>query len=159
MYTVDASVWVNAFDENEAGHAISRELLDLLDERQLPIIVPTLLLAELGGTISRTRQDPVQALALVEELCHLPHVTLIALDLSMAQHSATLAAQHRLRGADSTYAAVAADAGCILVTLDREHLTRLDSVVTVRTPAALLSELTLPHLDEDSGEGGEAGDS
>jgi len=41
MYTVDASVWVNAFDQREPGHAVSRQLLDLVRRRSLPIVLPT----------------------------------------------------------------------------------------------------------------------
>ena len=61
MYTVDASVWVNGFDRREAGHATSRQLLEVLRTRALPIIVPNLVLAEVAGAISRTRHDPVRA--------------------------------------------------------------------------------------------------
>lgn len=61
MYTVDASVWVNAFDGREPGHAISRQCLDLLRVQALPIVVPNLVLVEVAGAISRTRHDPAQA--------------------------------------------------------------------------------------------------
>jgi hypothetical protein len=49
-----------------------------------------------------------------------------------------------LRGADAVYAAVAPQAGCTLISLDHEHLTRLGSIVMVRTPAAVLTELVPP---------------
>lgn len=58
MYTVDASVWVNGFDQRESGHDISRQLLEVLRTRALPIIEPVLALAEIAGAISRTRQAP-----------------------------------------------------------------------------------------------------
>lgn len=61
MYTVDASVWVNGFDQRESGHEISRQLLELLGTRALPIIEPVLVLVEVAGAISRTRQDPSRA--------------------------------------------------------------------------------------------------
>jgi len=47
----------------------------------------------------------------------------------------------QLRGADSVYAAVALEYGCDLVSLDREHLTRLVSVVPTVTPADALARL------------------
>jgi hypothetical protein len=34
MYTIDASVWVNAFDQREPGHAASRQLLVKLPHRR-----------------------------------------------------------------------------------------------------------------------------
>ena len=43
-YTVDASVFLNAFNPYEAGHEESHRLLARLQERATPIIVPTLLL-------------------------------------------------------------------------------------------------------------------
>jgi predicted nucleic acid-binding protein len=61
MYTVDASVWVNGFDQREPGHQISRQFLELLGEQSIPVVVPNLVLVEVAGAISRTRNDPVRA--------------------------------------------------------------------------------------------------
>src|SRR5687768_11189228 len=132
MYTVDTSVWVNSFDQREPGHAISRQVLQLLSTQAIPIFVPYLLLIEVAGAISRTRQDATQAQAFAVALNQLPNVTFIALDETLARHALTLAAQHGLRGTDAVYAAVAQQAGCTLISLDNEHLTRLKNVVPVR---------------------------
>ena len=144
MYTVDASVWVNGFDQREAGHATSRQLLEVLRTRALPIIVPNLVLAEVAGAISRTRNDPVRAEAFATTLGRLPNVTVVVLDEALGYQARALAAQHGLRGADAVYAAVAQQAGCTLISLDHEHLTRLGSIIMVRTPAAVLAELISP---------------
>ena len=61
MYTVDASVWLNAFDHREPSHQVSRQFLEMLLSQGLPIIVPNLVLVEDAGAISRTRQAPAQA--------------------------------------------------------------------------------------------------
>ena len=42
MYTVDASVWVNAFDQREPGHHVSRQFLDVVRGQAVPITVPNL---------------------------------------------------------------------------------------------------------------------
>jgi predicted nucleic acid-binding protein len=144
MYTVDASVWVNGFDQWEAGHATSRQLLEVLRIRALPIIVPNLVLAEVAGAISRTRNDPAQAEVFATTLGRLTNVTVVPLDVALGDQARVLAAQHGLRGADAVYAAVAQQAGCTLISLDHEHLTRLGSVVLVRTPAVVLAELVPP---------------
>src|SRR5436305_14917595 len=144
MYTIDASTWVNACDDREPGHEISRELFELLTDRMLPIVVPSLVLAEVAGAISRTRHDPDGAQAFAEALGNLPNVTVLALDTALANRALVLAAQRGLRGADGVYAAVAEHAGCRLVTLDGEQLTRLVGVVEVATPAAVLGELATP---------------
>lgn len=144
MYTVDASVWVNAFDQREPGHEISRQFLDLLRTQALPIVVPNLVLVEISGAISRTRHDSVRALEFVTALSHLPNVTLKILDDMLVDEALKLAARHGLRGADAVYAAVATQSGCTLISLDNEHLTRLVNIVTVRTPAAALAALPPP---------------
>src|SRR5438093_13739411 len=142
MYTVDASVWVNAFDQREPGHLVSRQFLEVVRDQALPIIVPHLVLVEVAGAISRTRQAPVQAQAFAIALSRLPHVTVRVLDEVCALHALTLAAQHG--GADAVYAAVAHEAGSTLVTLDNEHLTRLVNLITVCTPAVALAALAPP---------------
>src|SRR4051812_3631691 len=74
MYTVDASVWVNAFDQREPGHLVSRQFLEVLRSQALPIIVPNVVLVEVAGAISRTRDlDEAQAAALV-----LPTISMVA---------------------------------------------------------------------------------
>jgi predicted nucleic acid-binding protein len=125
MYTMDASVWVNGFDQREPGHEISRQFLGLVSVRLLPIVVPNLMLVEVAGVISRTRGDAAHALGFVAALRGLPNLTFVALDDSLSQQAQLLAAQRGLRGADAVYAAVANVAGCTLVTLDQEQVARL----------------------------------
>jgi predicted nucleic acid-binding protein len=50
--TVDASVFVNAFNAAEAGHDLNKQLLALLQGQAVPIVVPTLVLPEVASTIS-----------------------------------------------------------------------------------------------------------
>lgn len=144
MYTVDASVWVNAFDQREAGHAVSRQFLDVLRTRAIPVAVPNLALVEVAGAISRTRRTPEQAESFGRALGRLPHITVRLLDEVCAIQALTLAARHTLRGTDAVYAAVALETASTLVTLDNEHLTRLASLMTVCTPAAALAVLIPP---------------
>jgi predicted nucleic acid-binding protein len=68
----------------------------------------------------------------------------VALDEALGEQARALAAQYGLRGADAVYAAVAQQAGCTLISLDHEHLTRLGNIVTVHTPATALAELIPP---------------
>lgn len=139
MYTIDASVWINGFDQREKGYEHSRALLKRLHKENIPISIPTLALAEVAGTISRTRQDAAKAQSFTTALSNLPNISLIPLDSSLAEQAAGLAARHGLRGADSVYAAVAEKYDCILISLDNEHLTRLTGVVTVQRPEDALA--------------------
>lgn len=148
MYAVDASVWVNAFDQREPNFKTSWRFLQALHEQALPVVVPNLLLVEVAGAISRTRNEPVRAQEFATAVAQLPSVTLLPLDGKLAEEARNLAAQNGLRGADAVYAAVALHADCTLVSLDQEHLTRLTSVVPVCAPAAALAEMQEESTDE-----------
>ena len=141
-YTVDASVFLNAFNPAEAGHADSNRLLAHLQAQAAPIVVPTLVLPEVAATISRARGDAALARAFADRLSRLPNLILIALDTPLAQQAVDVAAQHRLRGSDAVYAAVALRFGSVLVTLDREQHDRLVGVLTRHDPVEALAELT-----------------
>lgn len=142
MYTLDASVWVNGFDRKEPGAKTTRQLLRLLADQGAPIIIPTLALIEVAGSVSRTRRKPAKAIAFADTIAHLPHVTVVPLTAELAETAAQLAAHHALRGADAVYAAVALGAHCTLISLDTEHLTRLHNVVRTLTPAAVLESMS-----------------
>lgn len=141
MFTIDASVWVNADSPAEPEHPSSRALLDTLFARHVKIVVPTLLSVELAGVIARTRGDSGLAQEMAVALLALPSLLWVALDESLARQAAELAARHRLRGADAVYAAVALAHHCTLVSLDGEHLTRLTSIVRTLAPADALAGL------------------
>ncbi len=151
MYTIDASVWVNGFDQREPGYEFSRDLLNLLATRSLPVFIPNLVLAEVAGAISRTRNAPEQAPAFANSLSNLPNVTFLPLDMIRIRRALALAANQGLRGADSLYAAVAVEANCTLITLDNEHLTRLIDIVPTCTPRAALENLQREEGEEGNG--------
>ena len=143
-HTVDASVFLSAFNPAEAGHAESNRLLTLLQAQGVPLIVPTLALPEVAATISRVRNDASLARSFADQLERLPNLMLIALDATLAQQAAEAAAQHRLRGSDAVYAAVALRFGSVLVTLDREQHDRVAGVLTSYYPGEALAELAKP---------------
>jgi predicted nucleic acid-binding protein len=92
-------------------------------------VVPTLLLVEVARVISRTRGDAALGSRYAETMRQLPFIQWVPLDEAMAVRASALAATRALRGADAVYAAVAVAYGCELVSLDREHLTRLPPVL------------------------------
>jgi len=141
-YTVDASVFLNAFNPGEVGHADSNQFLNLLQTRAIPTIAPVLLLPEVAAAISRGRQDANLAQSFANTLSRLPHLILVPLDLALAQQAVEVAARHRLRGSDAVYAAVALRFGSPLVTLDREQRDRIAKVLVTSTPADALKTLT-----------------
>lgn len=143
MYTLDASVLINAVESAEPDHVASRQLIALLRTRAIPIIVPTLALAEVAGTISRLH-DAARGHRMTAILLRLRAVSVVALDISLARVAAQLAADHRLRGADAVYAALAQRYGTTLVSRDNEHLTRLVGIIPVQHPVAALAALMPP---------------
>ena len=141
LYTIDASVFINAFNPHEAGHEASYRLLSILREKTTPIILPTLLIPEVAAAIRRGREDADLARRFVQALGRLPYLMFIPLDTTLAHEAAEVATQYRLRGSDAVYTAVGQRFGCQLITLDREQRDRVLGVLTVRTPTEELAEL------------------
>jgi predicted nucleic acid-binding protein len=137
-YTVDASVFVNAFNPHEAGHAESLQILSAIQERGDPVIVPTLLIPEVASAVARATDDTAGALQYAIATAALPHLTLVSLTAAVARQAADLAATHRLRGADAVYVAVARRYGTTIVSRDDEQRTRGAAVVTCQTPEEAL---------------------
>ncbi len=144
MFTIDASVWVNSFDQREPGHQQSRQLLERLAQGSSPVFLPYLVCVEVAGAVSRTRQNPAQAQAFIAAMRELPNITFIPLDSMLSEQASTLASQYGLRGADAVYAAVALEYGTTLISLDHEHLTRLIGIIPVLSPVMALQNLPAP---------------
>lgn len=132
--TVDASVFVNAFIPTEEGSDQSLALITELRNRRIPLIQPTLFFPEVIASIARKKNNAVLALALADDIRKSTNLTLIPLDENLADFASDVAANHRLRGSDAVYAAVALRFGTELITLDKEQLERLPKVVPVRAP-------------------------
>jgi predicted nucleic acid-binding protein len=139
-YTIDASVFVNAFNPHEDGHAQSLEILATIQERGDPVIAPTLLLAEVASAVARASDDSAGALQYAHATAALPHLTLVTLTPAMARQAAELAATHRLRGADAVYLAVARRYGTTLVSRDDEQRSRGSVVTRCQTPEEALGD-------------------
>ncbi len=138
-YTIDASVFINAFNPAEVGHAESRRLLAQLRRQARPLIVPTLVLPEVSAAIRRGRGDEQLARRFSAALSRLPQLMLVPLDSQLAHQASDVAAQHSLRGSDAVYAAVALRFGSILITLDQEQHRRVSGTITTLTPTEALA--------------------
>src|SRR5437899_1613895 len=82
-YTVDASVFVNAFNPHEKGHAESLQILAAIQERGDPVIVPTLLVPEIASAVARAIDDSAGARQYANATAALPHLMLVALTPAM----------------------------------------------------------------------------
>ena len=141
MYTLDANIFIRDLDTREPDHAACHELIEQLVAREIPIIVPLIVLAEVAGTVSRTRHDPIAGRIAADALRDIPYIRFLPLDEALAKEATEIAADYALRGADAIYVAVARRTGSALVSLDREQRTRAASVVTVMTPQEALATL------------------
>jgi predicted nucleic acid-binding protein len=144
MYTLDANIFVRDANPHDADHDVCHALLERLYAARGAIVVPSILLAEVAGPLSRTFRDPIRARVYVESVAALPIVTLVPLDASLAREAAEVAADYALRGMDAIYVAVARRHNCALVTLDDDPHRRAGAVVTVLTPADALARISAP---------------
>ncbi len=141
MFTLDASVVSRSLDPADPDQVICQQLLDLLEQRAIPVIVPRLFLAELAGVVRRMLRDPIRARLIIDIWTSFVHVQLISLDDRLIDTAAEFASDYALRGADAVYVAVAHHHGCILVSLDREQRERARPLVQSLTPAEVLALL------------------
>jgi predicted nucleic acid-binding protein len=134
MYTIDASVHINALNPAEAGSAGSQAFLTRVHKEGSPVFSPALLLVEVAAAVARAFDSPAQGIALAKALRLIPGQTWVALDEELAGEASTLGAEHRLRGADAVYAAVARHYKTTLVTADQQQIQRLSQFLDVRRP-------------------------
>lgn len=141
MYTIDASIYARDVDPTDPDAIVCHTLIERLQQGDVRVIVPTLLLAELAASISRTRRDPIRARIVVDALQVLPFMEFVVVDRPLGQEAAEIAADRAIKGADAIYVAVARQSGSTLVTLDREQRQRAAPIVPVLTPQEVLDEL------------------
>ena len=65
---VDASVWVSRLVEGDEFHFAVKDWMSLQREQETIFVAPSLLLAEVGGVISRVTGMPAQGLKSIERL-------------------------------------------------------------------------------------------
>jgi predicted nucleic acid-binding protein len=127
---VDASLWVARLVSEDVFYQPVKEWMSARLEEQDQFLAPSLLLAEIGGAISR-RTTSSLALKAIEQVQSLPGLQLIEMESSLIRVAAHLAAELGLRGADSTYVAVAARLDLPLITLDADRRQRAAKHVKV----------------------------
>ena len=120
---VDASIWVARLVSEDIFYEPVKEWMSTRLEEDDQFLAPSLLLAEIGGAISR-RTRPSLGLKAIEQVQGLPGLQLVEMEDLLLQETAQLAAQLGLRGADSTYVALAARLDLPLMTLDIDQKER-----------------------------------
>jgi predicted nucleic acid-binding protein len=126
----DASIWIARLVSEDVFYQPVKDWMSARLAEEDQFLAPSLLLAEIGGAISR-RTAPALALRAIEQVQSLPGLQLIEMEQSLVHEAAQLAAELGLRGADSTYVAVAARLDLPLVTLDADQRQRAAKRVKV----------------------------
>jgi len=141
MFTVDASVHINALNPVEDGSSESQLFLERISRRPWPVVSPILLLVEVAAAVARVFDDAELGVAMSRVIRGLPGQMWVPLDDALAGEAVRLASQYRVRGADAVYAAIAWRYEATLVTRDRQQLERLHSTLSVMTPVQALARL------------------
>ena len=134
MPVIDASVYISLINAGEEQHASSWAWYENVQARQEPLVAPVILLAEVAAALSRGVGDKALAHRVVDQLKRSEIIEWVPVTSALAQKAAAIAADHRIRGCDAIYVAVASRLGDSLVTLDRQQLERAAAVVNVRRP-------------------------
>ncbi len=134
MAVVDASVYVALVNNHEPGYTASWAWFEEAQAGGEVISAPSILLPEVASALRRGAQDPALAGQVIAHLLRTRLVELVAVAEPLAERAAALAADHRIRGCDAVYVALAEQLGEELVTLDDQQLARGGEVVATRRP-------------------------
>lgn len=131
---VDASVWVSRMIEGDEFHVAVKSWMNTQRGQDTTFVSPSLLLAEVGGVISRVTGKPELGLNAIQKIENLPEVRIVEMDKALMDEASRVAAKYSLRGADSVYVAVASTLKIPLVTFDvdqREKASKLVEIIAI----------------------------
>jgi predicted nucleic acid-binding protein len=131
---IDASVYIALINAREREHVASWTWFMQAQASQKAIRAPVILLTEVAAALSRGVGDSALAHRVVQQLTASQVIELAAITPAMAERAAAIAADHRIRGCDAIYIALAEQLGDDLITLNRQQLERGAAVITTRRP-------------------------
>ena len=134
MAVIDASVYIALINAHEQDHARSWGWFERTQAAPDPILAPVILLAEVASALSRGVGDTELAHKVIGQLKRSGVIELVPVTLALAENAATIATNHRIRGCDAIYVALADQLNQALVTLDRQQLERAPGIVKVHEP-------------------------
>jgi len=134
MAVIDASVYIAVVNRSDHHHAAARAWHHGTAQGGEPLFAPWILVAEVSAALSRGLGDAAFAHQTVHQIADDGMVQLIPVDAALAVRAAAIAADHRIRGCDAVYVALAAELGETLVTFDRQQSARAAAAVPVHRP-------------------------
>lgn len=133
--TIDASVWISAFDSSDVFHAASRTFLRRIFPDNLQVIQPAFSKLEVACALSRRLRDAGKSRRLTHRIfSRLVHAEL-PMDLPFLSAAESIGTAQFLRAGDAIYAAAAHLASATLISWDLEHIQR----ASASTPSSWLA--------------------
>lgn len=136
MMTVDANVWVAAYDPRDRFHQDSVAFLSTVLQRRVPLVAPAIMPLEAACALARRAGRSEVGAAAFERLQNVPGLRLLPVDAPLLSVAARLGTQALLRGADALYAAAADAVGGPLISWDEELIERAGA----QAPTAWLAQ-------------------
>lgn len=134
MAVIDASVYVAIMNPNEVGHDSSMAWFKQEHLAQRHISTPVIFLAEVASAMSRGLEDGELARRVIQQIKRHRLINLKPVTANLAERAAYIAAEHKIRGCDAIYVALAEQLGEELITLDNQQLQRGTAVIATRQP-------------------------
>jgi predicted nucleic acid-binding protein len=134
MAVIDTSVYVTLINPNEAAYEATWQWYTSAVRAGEPIVAPAILLAEVAAALSWGVDNRELAHRAVSQLLRSATVELVPVTAALAHRAAAIAADHRIRGCDAIFVALAQQRVDTLVTLDRQQLERGTAVVETQNP-------------------------
>ena len=136
MLTVDAKVWIAAYDPQDRFHRDSVAFVSVVMRRQVRLFAPAIMPLEAACVLARRARRPDAGEAAFQRLQNAPGLRLLPLDERLLSVATRLGTQAFLRGTDTLYAAAASVSGSALISWDSELLERAGA----RSPGDWLAE-------------------
>jgi predicted nucleic acid-binding protein len=136
VLTLDANVWVAAFDPHDRFHDVSVTFLRGVAEAGIQLHAPAFAALETACALSRRTDDAGVGVFALERLRAHPLLVLHPLDERCLHTAESLGVRARLRAGDALYAATAALLEAPLVSWDTELVERAAAL----TPEAWLGQ-------------------
>ena len=138
MLTLDANIWVAAFDRRDRFHQKSAAFLTVVASKDLRLHGPAFVTLEVACALARRADDSAVGVVVEQKLRAHPALALHPVDDRLLDAARDLGTDLLLRAADALYAATASITASPLVTWDDELVQRAGAL----TPDAWLAANT-----------------
>lgn len=134
MYCIDASVIVNSQLEREPHHNQSKAFLIMVEEKNLRVFLPEIVIPEITSGILRATMDEDFAFQFVNNLRSISNFLFVPVDSKLANLASWIICKTGLKGADAIYIALAFNYNLELISLDNDQLEKGKKLIRVQRP-------------------------